>query len=189
MIDKIITYDQELFLWLNQLGSQSFDGLWYGITYKYTWIPLYLFFIVYAVKTSVKSKGWWLVLGAILVVTLADLTSVHAFKNVFERLRPCHDPEIRDWVRVVKGCGGLYGFVSSHAANSFGVAFFFFHTVFKSKPWKWMLLIWAAIVAYSRIYVGVHYPLDILCGAILGWVCAQLVLFSMKKIPFTRDLV
>ena len=180
MIDALIHIDQQLFLWLNNLGIEPFDGLWYVITSKYTWIPLYLFLVFLLFKTEPKKKALVFFLGAIITVALTDLLSVHAFKNVFERLRPCYELDIKEMVRVVKGCGGKYGFVSSHAANSFGVGLFFFliiRNTFKSK-WLWLLPIWAAIVSYSRIYVGVHYPLDIICGGLLG----SAIAYAMYKL-------
>jgi undecaprenyl-diphosphatase len=112
-----------------------------------------------------------------LAFGLADLISVKLFKEVFERLRPCHNSNITDLVHTVYGhCGGKFGFVSSHAANSFALAVFA-GLLFKQKftfvlP---VMLFWAVLVSYSRIYVGVHFPLDIICGGVLGSVIAYLV--------------
>lgn len=170
MIDQLVHIDQQWFLWLNNLGSESFDGLWSLITSKYTWIPFYIFLVILVFRKFDVKSALLIILGAIACVALADMISVHAFKNVFERLRPCYEPEIKEMVRVVKGCGGRYGFVSSHASNSFAIAIYFFLIFRKAFSLKWVLLLpfWAAVVAYSRIYVGVHYPLDILCGGLLG---------------------
>jgi undecaprenyl-diphosphatase len=110
-----------------------------------------------------------------LVVTLADQTSVHLFKNVFERLRPCHNPEIRELIHLAASkCYGKFGFVSSHAANSFGVAVFL-ALAFKTRWFSWFILAWALLVSYSRIYLGVHYPADIIVGGLLGAVCGYAV--------------
>ncbi|MFT7113988.1 MAG: undecaprenyl-diphosphatase [Candidatus Azotimanducaceae bacterium] len=173
MLDTLIQIDQDLFLWLNNLGTETFDWFWKLITGKSIWIPLYLFLVFVLFKKHDWKTASILLLGGIAAVGFADLISVHAFKNVFERFRPCHESEIKEFVRVVKGCGGKYGFVSSHASNSFAVAMYFYF-VFANKNLKglWLLPLWAAIVAYSRIYVGVHYPLDIICGGILGFILA-----------------
>lgn len=116
-----------------------------------------------------------------LVFLLGDRISVMAFKDVFQRLRPCHNPEIANFVHLVDGCGGKFGFVSSHASNSF--AFALFIGLLFRKHYRLMLpimIFWAALVSYSRIYVGVHYPGDILCGGILGTVIGIFVYWLMK---------
>jgi len=105
-----------------------------------------------------------------VLIALSDLSSVHFFKNVFERLRPCHDPELIDRVHLVNGeCGGAFGFVSSHAANCFALAVFLVKILGKAyRHFTPLILLWAAVVAYSRIYLAVHFPGDVLCGALLG---------------------
>ncbi len=116
-----------------------------------------------------------------LLILIADQTSVHLFKNVFERLRPCKNPEILNLVHVTGGCGGKFGFVSSHATNSFALAVFI--GILLKKHYKLFfpaMLFWAGIVAYSRVYVGVHYPGDILGGTILGSIVGVVVFWLMK---------
>jgi undecaprenyl-diphosphatase len=89
-------------------------------------------------------------------------------KPGFERLRPCQNPNLKEWIHLVGGCGGMYGFASSHAANSFALACCLIK-IYSSKRWLfWSILIWAIIVSYSRIYVGVHYPGDVITGALIG---------------------
>lgn len=152
------------------------------ITGRFSWIPLYIVLVI-LVGLKFKKNALYIFPLITLLILLSDQTSVHLFKNVFMRLRPCHNPDIASMVHVVDGCGGQYGFVSSHATNTFALAVFI-GVLFK-KQYNWLLpfmLIWAAVVSYSRIYVGVHYPGDILGGAVLGVIIANLVLWLLRLI-------
>ncbi len=185
MLDNIQNLDTQLFLYLNSFHNSFFDAVMWQISSKTFWIPFYLMLIFFVLR---KYK-WYGILALVAVgilITLSDQISVQGFKNVFERLRPCHNPQIADIVHTVNNkCGGKYGFVSSHAANTFALAVFL-SLVFR-RFWAGCLLIfWAALVSYSRIYLGVHYPGDILGGAILGAFIAVLIYwlfrFSYKNI-------
>ena len=159
--------DTQLFLFLNGLNSPLWDTIMYWISYRYTWIPLYIATLIYFVYKQ-KYKAIITIILAIGVIALADQISVNLFKNVFLRYRPCHNTDIKDLVHIVHGhCGGQYGFVSSHAANAFGFASFS-ALVLQKRNISVALIIWAIIVSYSRVYLGVHYPADIIGGAILG---------------------
>jgi undecaprenyl-diphosphatase len=159
--------DQQLFLFLNSLNSPFWDKVMYTISGRVIWAPLYLAILIY-LGFKYKRKFLVILLFVILAVTLADSGSVQLFKNMFHRLRPCHEPSLAGMVHLVKGeCGGLYGFVSSHATNSFNVALL--SLMFIKKRWYTIsIILWASIIGYSRIYLGVHYPGDVICGSLLG---------------------
>ena len=181
-MESLIDLDKALFVFLNTLGSESFDFFWLLITNKKSSIPLYIILIYYIYKKlSFKNFFKYLFLIIILIL-LTDQTSGF-FKDYFQRLRPCHDQNINTLIRIVKeGCGGLYGFFSAHAANTFAVATFFYFTLNRySKKFKYLFL-WAIIVSYSRIYVGVHFPIDIIFGACFGITLGYLFSFFSNKI-------
>ncbi len=176
MLETILNIDTEIFLFFNGMHNSVFDVIMYWVSKTTPWIPLWLFFIYLIIKQYGK-KGIIVVLALVAVVGLADYTSVHAFKNVFERLRPCHNPQLIDMVHIVGNhCGGNYGFVSSHASNMFAIASFMSLAVFSKYPKSSILFfLWASLVGYSRIYLGVHYPGDVIGGAILGSIIAYVV--------------
>ena len=183
MLDHLINLDTQLFIFLNNLGTDFWDPFWLRMSEIGIWIPLYLVLLglVYYLfhwKTALLITGF-----IALNVIATDQGSVRLFKNQFERLRPCHVEELQDQIRLVKGsCGGQYGFVSSHASNTFGLAFFLGLLFRKKWPWLYYaLLIWASLVAYSRVYLGVHYPGDILFGAIYGTLCGTLLFVLMDR--------
>lgn len=168
MIDQLLQYDKEVFLFLNNLGSTTFDGLWLVITNKLTFIPLYaiLLYLIY------KHLGWKTLLLLIVVIaamiTFTDQVT-NLFKDGFQRPRPCRAEGVENVMRYIAPRCGKYGFFSGHASNSMAVAVFA-GLLLKSYYEKliFILLFWSVIVAYSRIYVGVHYPLDIICGMAFG---------------------
>jgi len=183
MIQKLIELDTSFFLFLNSFNSIFFDKVMWFISGKYEWIPLYVV-IIYFIFKKFKKEGFLILIFIIISISLADLVSVHLFKEVFQRLRPCHYPNINGIVHTVNNyCGGKYGFVSSHAANSFAIATFTTF-LFKNKYFTYGIYFWAIIVSYSRIYLGVHYPFDILGGAILGFVSGFLLILAFKKIEY-----
>ena len=181
MLENLRDLDQNLFLLLNGGGSPFFDNIMLAISSHWFWVPLYLFLAAYFIRTN-GVKGLIDIGIIFLTLLITDQTSVHFFKEVFERLRPCHDPIIADQVRLVaEHCGGQFGFVSSHATNSFGLMLVSAGLI-RKRPFTIFILMWALLVSYSRIYIGVHYPGDILGGIILGLVLGWLVLIINKLI-------
>ena len=168
-MEDLLAFDQALFLFFNGLGTQPYDSFWLLMTHKATNAVVYLSLALWCGFRF----GWSfflsvLLIGIILIGCTDQITNL--FKYGFERLRPCHEPDLNGLVRLAKSsCGGLYGFFSGHASNSFALAAFFFGlTKEMISRLRWLLFILAALIAYSRVYLGVHYPLDIICGSIFG---------------------
>jgi len=182
----LINLDTQLFLTINGCHNETWDTIMWWISGKTTWWPFYLLLLMFLAY----KKRWQLAVMVIFIavsITLTDQTSVHLFKNVFLRLRPCHEPALEGLVHIVNNkCGGQYGFISSHAANSFGVAML---TLLWIRTWWFsaLMMTWATLIGYSRIYLGVHYPGDVIGGAIWGILCGWLVFllfrWIMNKLP------
>jgi len=187
-MDQILELDKSLFIYLNSLGNVKYDFFWLTITNKFSHIPLYLFLIYLLIQKSLKinkSKKKIILLLVVRIFSISFLILIsdqlsNFFKNNFERLRPCYNLDLVDQIRIVKeSCGGSFGFFSAHASNSFVVATFFYLFFSSKNKLSKLLFLWASIIAYSRIYVGVHYPLDIVFGSLLGF---MITFFFYKKI-------
>ena len=165
----MLNIDTELFLFLNGLHADWLDPIMIFISGKLSWTPFYLV-LLYLIIKNYKKQSILIIIGIILLIICSDQISSSVFKPLFERPRPCHNEAIKDLVYLPNGhCGGAYGFISSHACNVFALAVFITHILKKyySKI-GWVMFIWATLVAYSRIYMGVHYPGDVLVGAAVG---------------------
>lgn len=166
----LLEADQRLFLFLNnKITHPWLDAIYPWWREANTWIPLYLFLIVFSIINFGKKAYPW-ILFSVITLVLTDQLSSHIIKPFFERPRPCRDPFIMQHVRLLlNGCSGGFSFTSSHATNHFGFATFIFITLGNIiGKWKWVFICWAASIAYGQVYVGVHYPLDIFCGALIG---------------------
>lgn len=181
-IQPYITFDQELLLKLNGSDSLFWDGFMWVATSTYIWIPVGVA-LLYVIFKNNKLKESFLILCLLaLTITLADQIASGFCKPFFARFRPTQDPELMYLIDIVNGYrGGRFGFISSHAANTFGVAFFV-SLLIRSKSLTVMLMIWAALNAYSRIYLGVHYPGDILFGTLVGIIVGVLVYVLYTKL-------
>ncbi len=181
MFELLNNLDIKLFLSLNGLRCPFGDTLMPYFSRMVVWLPLHLF-TVYLIFRKFHWKGFWVLLFIAVCVTLTDMLSFHAFKEVFHRLRSCYDPSISHLIHTVgKKGGGLYGFVSSHAANVFGVAMFT-SFLLKKKWFTTIIFFWAFWVSYSRIYLGAHFPGDIVGGAFLGMLVGWTVYWLQKII-------
>lgn len=172
MIDQLLELDREIFLYLNGFHTPWLDPIMLFITETLSWLPLHLF-LLYLIFKDHHKKGWLVLIGLVITIVLADQVTSTVMKPYFGRFRPSHEPSLQSLVHIVNGYkGGKFGFASSHAANTFGVATFLFLLFGKTRKWIVMLFLWAALVTYSRIYLGVHYPGDILVGGLVGMLSA-----------------
>ena len=175
-MENLQKIDEYFFRLINSAGWEQMDGMMILIYSKWFWIPLYIY-ILYLIYKRFADQFIKILLGLGLLIFLADFGSVHLFKEVFERARPCH---FLDGIRVVDGCGGPFGFISSHASNSFALAFFI-ALLFRNFSGFSVLFSWAVIIGFSRVYLGVHYPLDILGGMFWG-LFVSLLTYKLLKL-------
>lgn len=186
---QIEQWDKWLFVQLNsKFTNPVFDFILPYFRDSVFWAPLYLFILVFILVNYGKQGLWWCLLF-LCTIAIADMVGARVFKVGFERLRPCYDPDFSSNVRLLlKHCSGSYSFTSNHAANHFGIATFVSVTFYASfKRWIYLSYVWAFFVSYAQVYVGVHYPLDILGGAALGTVAGVLTayVFNNKWGSFT----
>lgn len=181
MIETIDQLDKSIFHFLNGINSPFWDTIMIAITGKLIWIPFYAFLLYLLIK-ALKKKAIPYIIALPLLIIWADRISSGLAKPGFERLRPCHETTLTKPVHSPDGCGGQYGYFSSHASNTFAIASFLFFCLRRHYSKISLLFIWAFIVSYSRIYLGVHYPGDVLTGSIFGTLSGWLFFYLTKAI-------
>jgi len=182
-LKQLIAWDQQALVYLNTHCSASWaDQFMILVSGTFVWIPFYALLLFFLIK-KFRYNTVWIIAAVVLTIVLCDQLASGVAKPLTQRLRPCHEPSILPLLRMVTDCGGEYGFFSSHASNTFGLACFVWLIFGQARKWSWLFL-WAAVVSYSRIYLGKHYPLDILTGAACGVLVAYLMAYVCKKMIY-----
>ncbi len=182
-MEQLLQYDKDLFKVINYRWSNPFfDWLMPFLRNAEMWYPLYLFLLL-LILFNYRKTGWVWVLFAVGAVIMCDLISSHILKVYVHRTRPCNDPSIVSWIHVLVGYRPQSNsFTSSHATNHFGMAAFFYFTLKdKFKNWPFLFFIWAFGISFAQVYVGVHYPLDVICGGLIGILIGYLCAKSFNK--------
>ncbi|MCC7058297.1 MAG: phosphatase PAP2 family protein [Chitinophagales bacterium] len=190
-MNELISWDYKLLYYINELCANPFFDyllpLWRD---KYFWAPVYLFLLSFIAINYPRKQVWWLMLGLLATVILSDQISASVIKPLADRLRPCRNPDLLEYIRVLVPCGSGKSFVSSHATNHFAFSTFI-AVIWGRLAWfiTPLAMFWAFTVCFAQVYVGVHFPLDVICGGILGhiigFVVAKAVLFAVSKYAST----
>jgi undecaprenyl-diphosphatase len=191
MLDRLIEWDKELLVFLNGFHTVWLDPVMLLITKTFFWLPLYAF-LIYLIFRNFKKEAWFILVGAAIVIVLSDQITSTLMKPFFARLRPSHDPTLAGLLHHVSDYrGGRYGFSSGHAANTFGVALFVWLILSPVYKWIGWIFLWAALMTYTRIYLGVHFPGDIFVGATIGlgcgWIGYKISSYLGKRYKLNQD--
>jgi undecaprenyl-diphosphatase len=188
MFEKLLKWDRETFIYLNSLGIERYDAFWSLITHISTWIPLFLLFIFLLFwKNSKREGGYMALMMGLLILFVLALT--HVTKLYVARLRPSNDEEINTLIRILQSPTD-YSFYSGHASSSFAITTMLVFLLRNKIKWIWVFFLWPLLFSTSRIYVGVHFPIDIIVGAVVGMLCAWLfyVLYKKFKPPYLTSV-
>jgi len=166
MLEHLQTWDREIFIYLNGLGSKKYDQFWIAVTEISTWIPLFLLFLLLFILKLPKKRAFFNIVSVTAVALFIALLT-HLVKTWVKRPRPCHDESMNSFVRILKTPVD-YSFFSGHASSSFAITTLVVLLLQHKIKWVWMFFLWPLLFAYSRIYVGAHFPTDILAGALIG---------------------
>ncbi len=185
MLKHLLEWDRNTFIYLNNLGTEDYDLFWVIVTSITSWIPLYILLLALIFLKYPKKEALFIACTIVLLlICILGLTDI--IKTYFERLRPNNDIEINSIIRILKNPGG-FSFFSGHASSSFSLATISFLFLRKKISIIWLLFIWPILFAYSRIYVGVHYPLDIITGALIGIILG--FLFYLFYVRFIKPYI
>jgi len=181
-LDSLIELDKELLLFFNGFHAPWLDTVMLWATETFFWTPLYAVLLWLIIKVH-KWNAIPILIGIAITITLSDQITSSLMKPFFARPRPSHEPSLSGLLHLVNGYkGGVYGFASSHAANTFGVAFFIYLLFRKRYAWAPAIFLWAISASYTRIYLGVHYPGDIFAGALVGTACGLFAYFCTQQV-------
>jgi membrane-associated phospholipid phosphatase len=188
IIDSLNKADRKLFMLIQSMSSPAIDQVMIMLRDPLIWIPLYAFLLFWIVRYQ-RKFAWQFILLSLVVFAVTDFTSASILKPMFLRPRPCAEMALQNVVRDLVGCGGKYGMPSSHASNHFGLATFWYFTIkwISNRKWLW-LWVWAILICYAQVYVGKHYPGDVLVGAVLGISVGFLFAALFRKWLLKKDL-
>jgi len=189
ILDQLIGLDKSALIYLNNLGAPKWDTFWLFITNQYNWIPLFILMLFLIFKVYGLKKGLLILLIAAVLVAFTD-QFVNLIKHTFGRLRPNNDPSVKNLIRILYSPHS-FSFVSGHATNSMANTIFIYLLLKRHFKYVWLFFIWPLVFAYSRVYLGVHYPIDILTGALLGMCLGygfyKICLFVLSKIDTLKE--
>lgn len=184
MIEHLVQLDRHLFYFINHdLGNAFFDWLMPILRNAHSWIPLYVLIIIFCVW-KYKWQGALIIVLMAASAGVADFTSVHIGKNEVRRLRPCNDPVVsKTAILRVNGCGTGFSFPSTHATDHFAMSIFISFVFYRRWRWIWLwAILWAGSICFAQVYVGVHFPIDVLVGAVYGFLVGWLMSLLFKKL-------
>ena len=184
MLDRLLQIDTELLIFLNNLGGEQWDSFWFFLTNQFSWSPLFAFLLFLIFKKFGWKNGILLLLFLVVLITFSDQFT-NFIKNTFERLRPCNTEGVIQHIRNFNYKPSSYSFYSGHAASSMTFSFFIILLLKPHFKYIWFLLLFPLLFGYSRIYLGVHYPLDIVSGYFAGIFFGYLFFLLQKKLKLT----